>query len=87
MSRPKKNVHRWTATAVLAGAIAIGATGCVAVPVGGDYGGYGYAGPAVGYPAPGVGVTIAPPPIVFGGGRSHGHYRYGHFYRGRGWRG
>ena len=82
MSR-SMNIHRWTAAAFLAGAIAIGATGCIAVPVGG--GGYE---PGIGFPAPGV--VIAPPPIVFGGGRSHGHYRgrqYGRNSWGRGhWR-
>jgi hypothetical protein len=75
-------MRRWTAGALLAGAVGIGAAGCVAIPVGG-----GYAESGVAFPAPGV--VIAPPPIVFGPGRSHGHYRggYGHYNRGRSWRG
>ena len=81
MSRSNKNL-RWTAAVLLAGAVAIGAAGCVAVPVGG-----GYAEPGIAFPAPGV--VIAPPPIVFGPGRSHGHYRggYGSYHRGNRWRG
>lgn len=82
MSRTSKS-HRWTAAALLAGAVAIGAAGCVAVPVGG-----GYAEPGIAFPVPGV--VIAPPPIVFGPGRSRGHFRggYGYYQRGpRGWRG
>jgi hypothetical protein len=58
MSRSNKNL-RWTAAVLLAGAVAIGAAGCVAVPVGG-----GYAEPGIAFPAPGV--VITPPPIVFG---------------------
>lgn len=81
MSR-SNTIPRWTVVALLAGAVAIGAAGCVAVPVGG-----GYAEPGFAFPAPGV--VITPPPIVFGPGRSRGHYRnYGHYNRGpRGWRG
>ena len=78
MSRSTR-IHRWTAAAFLAGAIAIGGTGCIAVPVGGGYG-----EPVIGFPAPGV--VIAPPPIVFGGGYYRGPY-YGRGYYGRGyWR-
>ena len=82
MSRSSK-IPRWTVVALLAGAVAIGAAGCVAVPVGG-----GYAEPGIAFPAPGV--VITPPPIIFGPGpgRSHGHYRgYGYYNRGRWWRG
>jgi hypothetical protein len=81
MSRSRR-FPRWTAAALLAAAVAVGAAGCVAVTVG------GYAEPAVVLPAPGV--VIAPPPVIFGhrhyGGRS---YR-GYGYYGRGgnrWRG
>jgi len=81
MSRSNKNL-RWTDAVLLAGAVAIGAAGCVAVPVGG-----GYAEPGIAFPAPGV--VIAPPPIVFGPGHSRGHYRggYGQYHRGDRWRG
>ena len=83
-SRPSK-IRRWTAGALLAGAAGIGAAGCVAIPVGG-----GYAESGIAFPAPGV--VIAPPPIVFGPGRSRGYYRggYGYGHYGRGpyrWRG
>jgi hypothetical protein len=68
---------RWTLAVLLAGAAAMGAAGCVAVPVGGY-------GPSVVLPAPGV--VIAP-------GHGHHHRRhYGHYghrgsYRHRGhWR-
>jgi hypothetical protein len=82
MSR-SNTIHRWMVVALLAGATAIGAAGCIAVPVGG-----GYPEAGIGFPAPGV--FIAPPPIVFGGGRSNGYYRgraYGRQSWGRGnWR-
>lgn len=84
MSR-SNTLHRWMVVALLAGATAIGAAGCIAVPVGG-----GYAEPSIGFPVPGI--FIAPPPIVIGPGRSRGHYGggygYGNYSRGRGpWRG
>jgi hypothetical protein len=83
MSRSRQSkIRRWTAGALLAGAVGIGGAGCVAIPVGG-----GYAESGVAFPAPGV--VIMPPPIVFGPGRSRGHYRggYGYYNRGRSWRG
>ena len=88
MSRSRR-IPRWTAAALLAGAVGIGAAGCVAVPVGG-YGGYGgYPDPAVVFPVPGL--VIAPPPVIYRqpryGGRGYGG-RGG--YSGRGynrWRG
>ena len=80
MSRSSK-LRRWTTAALLAGAVGIGAAGCVAVPVGG-----GYAEPGLALPAPGV--VITPPPIIFAPGRSHGYNRgYGQYGRGRYWRG
>ncbi|MGH6689390.1 MAG: hypothetical protein ACREF4_01730 [Gammaproteobacteria bacterium] len=83
---------RWAAAALLAGAVGLGAAGCVAVPVGG-YG--GYPEPAVVFPAPGV--VIAPPPVIYRdrhygrrgyGGRHYGDRHYGsrgHFGRGHNW--
>src|SRR5262245_58463587 len=72
MSR-STTIRRWTAASLLTAAVGLGAAGCVAVPVGGGYGGYG--DPAVVVPAPGV--VITPPPVVFGPGY------YGHRH---GWR-
>jgi hypothetical protein len=80
MSRSRR-ITRWTAAALLAGAVGIAATGCVAVPLGGGYG-YGYGEPSVVFPAPSVfiGPTY---------GHRHGHYRghyRGHSYGHRGHR-
>ena len=78
MSRSRRT-SRWTAAALLAGAVGIGAAGCIAVPVGGGYG-----EPSVAFPVPGI--VIAPPPVVFGGyGHYGGGYRRGYGNRGYGY--
>jgi hypothetical protein len=63
---------------MLAGVVAVGAGGCIAVPVG------GYGEPAVAFPVPAPGVVIAPGPVIVGPGyrgyygrRYYGHRRYG----------
>jgi hypothetical protein len=70
MSRSRR-LARWTAAALLAGTVGIGAAGCVVVPLG------GYAEPSVILPVPGV--VIAPPPVIYR------HGRYGGRYPHRGW--
>jgi hypothetical protein len=70
MSRSRR-FPRWTAAALLTGAVGIVAAGCIAVPVG------GYADPTIVVPTPGV--VIAPPPVVY----RHRHYYGGRYYGGR----
>jgi len=65
--------RRLAMSVILTAVVAVGAAGCVAVPVGGP--GYAY-----GPPAP---VVVAPVP-VYGGFYYHGGYRRGGWHRG-GW--
>jgi hypothetical protein len=64
-------LRRLAMTVILTAIVAVGAAGCIAVPVGGP--GYAY-----GPPAP---VVVVPAP-VFGGYYHHGYYRGGGWYRG-----
>jgi hypothetical protein len=67
---------RWMLGTVLTALVGLVGAGCVAVPVGG----YGYGGPSVVLPAPGV--VVAPGPVYR---HRHYGYRYRHYGRWRGW--
>jgi hypothetical protein len=83
MSKRRISSRHLVAVVLLLAAVVSIASGCIVVPAGPAYGGYGYGGyesaPAPAYgPAYGPPVVVAPPPIVFGWG-------WGGGWRGRRW--